>query len=511
MQQINLIGGLHAKPSSSDDLGKIIGEKEYDVQIVIPPVAFVSYPHFEAIELATNLAKNNYKVFINESNISYLDRFEEIYGDAIKSVIKQGSKNYQKIKYYRLLFKCYDLDGNSEFLFDELLKDSEYNDAWLASYKKSKVLFFIFSYSRTPFSAIRWVWKMAEQLKINDPQVKIFIGGSGLRCLNDDLLKQIITPNIDGVFLTHDYGSLDHYLKTGELVNSVINNNGAILRTKVNHYEELFIRPDYSFVDSEKYLNFRLGTRLLSLSFTRGCVNNCAFCAEPYIFNPYREREINDVVEEIIELNKTNNVCRFRFNDSVLNANPFRIRQLCNCILNKKIKVYWGGMVRAKNTSLRLLKKMKEAGCRFLWLGMESASQKTLDRVKKNIRVSDVRKALINMKRAGIFSVLFIMSFPWETETEFKKTLEFLRKNKDYIDSIYVSSLRVYPNTPVFQNSEQFGIHLMNASDLTLTDTIPYAEANTARVSEIKKVWRQVKKTKNKVFYVENQPIVTEL
>ncbi|GAG87828.1 unnamed protein product, partial [marine sediment metagenome] len=65
------------------------------------------------------------------------------------------------------------------------------------------------------------------------------------------------------------------------------------------------------------------------------------------------------------------------------------------------------------------------AGFRLMKLGLESANQKTLDRLRKNNTVEQIKNGCRIAKDAGLDVHLTIMvGYPWETKEDALRTLE---------------------------------------------------------------------------------------
>lgn len=96
---------------------------------------------------------------------------------------------------------------------------------------------------------------------------------------------------------------------------------------------------------------------------------------------------------------------------------------------------------------------MAKAGFRFILYGLESASQNTLDRINKNLKVAQIKKGAQMAKRAGLWPHATVMvGYPWETKKEALKTLNLassLFKN-GWIDTLQATVVIPYPGTPLF-------------------------------------------------------------
>jgi len=99
---------------------------------------------------------------------------------------------------------------------------------------------------------------------------------------------------------------------------------------------------------------------------------------------------------------------------------------------------------------MKLFPLMAKSQCRSLMFGLESGSQKTLDRLKKDQTGEQIEIAVNNAKKGGIEIVhgFFVLGSPGETEEEMRQTFRFASKLR--IDSFGFNRLCVYRGTPLW-------------------------------------------------------------
>jgi radical SAM superfamily enzyme YgiQ (UPF0313 family) len=101
---------------------------------------------------------------------------------------------------------------------------------------------------------------------------------------------------------------------------------------------------------------------------------------------------------------------------------------------------------------------MAKAGFRFLLYGLESASQKTLDRIDKNLKVGQIPKVIKMAKEAGLWPHVTVMvGYPWETKADAQRTLKLTQKifKEGWIDTMQATVVIPYPGTPLFKECDQ--------------------------------------------------------
>jgi len=97
---------------------------------------------------------------------------------------------------------------------------------------------------------------------------------------------------------------------------------------------------------------------------------------------------------------------------------------------------------------------MKKAGFRLLLFGLESANQKTLDRVNKNLKVDQIIEGCRQARRAGLYPHITVMfGYPWETYEDACNTLRLGRwlLKKGYAYTMQATVVIPYPGTPLFK------------------------------------------------------------
>jgi len=222
--------------------------------------------------------------------------------------------------------------------------------------------------------------------------------------------------------------------------------------------------PTFEEFDLSLYsLYFRQNTRILPLLSSRGCPRRCSFCVDCTMCAPYRWKKPEDILEEIrfhIENNDCNN---FSFNDLECNGNLRQLEAFCDLVIESKLKFNWGSYaVIRKDMEFKLLKKMEEAGCRNLCYGMDNASDKVLKKMNKPYTGQDAERLVRATHQSGIRTTInIIVGHPGEDNSCFKETLNFIKRNKKYIDEVTnVSTLFINPTGDIGLHPEKYGIYL---------------------------------------------------
>lgn len=208
--------------------------------------------------------------------------------------------------------------------------------------------------------------------------------------------------------------------------------------------------PDYQSFNLKKYPCYE--SKIIPIITSRGCPYGCNYCSVRLSMGQnFRPRNPKNVIREIKYWYKRG-FTNFDFNDDCFTLDISRAEAICDLIIKNRLKIkfqLYNG-IRVNNINLKLLKKMKQAGCYFIAYGCESGNQKTLDRIKKNITLDQVIAAVEMTKKAKIHhAVNFIIGHQDETYQDAIDTLKFAKKLQcDYVNFY---NLVPYPGTEVYR------------------------------------------------------------
>lgn len=186
---------------------------------------------------------------------------------------------------------------------------------------------------------------------------------------------------------------------------------------------------------------------------SRGCPYNCRYCNLKQIYCPsFRMRPIHEVIEDI----KTIEQGYFVFWDDNFFGNIDYAKQLM-CEL-KPLRKKWAAQVTIDQCQdEELLGLAKQAGCIYLFIGLESFSAESLASVNKEINnVVGYRRTIKLIHRCGI-SVWAGIIFGFDTEYQdvFKNALTACEQLG--IDGVTPSILTPLPGTPIFDEWKRDG------------------------------------------------------
>jgi len=109
----------------------------------------------------------------------------------------------------------------------------------------------------------------------------------------------------------------------------------------------------------------------------------------------------------------------------------------------------WECEVRVGTVDKQLLETMQKAGCYYLDIGIESGSQRILEKMNKGIMINDAEKLLKWCQELGLRTkCFFTVGHIGETVKEGMETIRFIQRNRKHITLVgYNPGIRIYPGT----------------------------------------------------------------
>jgi radical SAM superfamily enzyme YgiQ (UPF0313 family) len=179
---------------------------------------------------------------------------------------------------------------------------------------------------------------------------------------------------------------------------------------------------------------------------TRGCPYHCRYCNLKQIYHDcFRTRPVEEVIDEIKA------ICSrfFVFWDDNFFANRTYALSLMNAL--KPVKKKWAAQVTLTDCrDENILKAAREAGCLYLFIGLESFFQSSLKDAGKEInQVDDYGKIIGQIHKHGLMiQAGIIFGFDSDMPDVFEKTLR--KCEETGIDGATVSLLTPLPGTPLY-------------------------------------------------------------
>ncbi len=314
---------------------------------------------------------------------------------------------------------------------------------------------------------------LAQLLKENFPAVPIVMGGTHLNVLKDKdlttekkyfsyvdayLLGEGEIPFLALVKELENKGDLFRAPNLIYLQEGSVRINPAVEVLPVNQLPA----PDFSCLPLQNYLAPEL---VLSYRVTRGCYwNQCVFCVH-FQTKHFSYRKAHRVVEDIKTMSLKYDTVFFYFVDDSL-PKAF-LDKFLELLEQEKINIHWVGNIRCEEfLTTEYIKKLAQSGCRELYLGIESGSQRILDLIKKGINIATVERIIHDCHRYSIaVKMNYIKGLPHEDKHDIEATMNFIQRTAKNSDIIALTPLGIGENTNIARDPGYFGVEILDKKD----------------------------------------------
>jgi len=302
-------------------------------------------------------------------------------------------------------------------------------------------------------------FRLAKEAKIFNKAIITVYGGVHASFAAVDTLKRV--PEIDYVLRGEGEETIVDLIKAYKTDLNItdvrgltyrdsndITENPSAYRVDLNEIP----MPAYKHLDMKRYslkMEF-IGKKGISLITSRGCLAQCSFCSASRMFNHLvSTRNAQSVIDEIALLFDRYGYKGIKIFDSTLTIDQNHISSLCDAIIKHGLNFPWECEIRVGTVDPGLLAKMKQAGCYYADLGIESGSQKVLDLMRKGITVEQSEETLELCNQAGIrVKAFFSFGHIGETMKDVERTFEFIDKHRHLISTVASGAgVRIYPGT----------------------------------------------------------------
>lgn len=212
--------------------------------------------------------------------------------------------------------------------------------------------------------------------------------------------------------------------------------------------------PAWDLVDIPRYQQLwreRHGYYSMNMVTTRGCPYSCNWCAKPIYGQRYNVRSPENVAQELEWLHSHYHPDHIWFADDILGLKPGWLERFAELVTELDCATPFKCLLRADLVTPRVADALKRAGCRTVWMGAESGSQKILDAMDKGTTVEQIYTARRLLGQAGIRVGYFIQyGYRGETRDDIELTLKMIRETVP--DEIGISVSYPLPGTKFYDN-----------------------------------------------------------
>jgi radical SAM superfamily enzyme YgiQ (UPF0313 family) len=336
-----------------------------------------------------------------------------------------------------------------------------------------------------PFpGAVYAALRIAQWVRAQHPQIRIALGGGFVNTELRELSDPRVFDFVDAITL--DAGErpllalLEHWhgkRSAGRLVRSFIRQDGAVRYVDIGEADIPFAEvgtPTWDGLPLQSYLSLldmlnpmhRLWSdgRWNKLTVAHGCYwKKCSFCdvGLDYI-SRYDAATADTLVDRIETVVRETGQTGFHFVDEA--APPKSLKALAAELQRRQVDISWWGNIRfEKSFTPELCQQLAASGCIAISGGLEVASDRLLQLMKKGVSVDQVARVTKAFADAGILVHAYLMyGFPTQTVQDTVDALEYVRQlfEAGCIQSGFFHRFTCTVHSPVGQHPADYGVTL---------------------------------------------------
>ena len=263
--------------------------------------------------------------------------------------------------------------------------------------------------------------------------------------------------------------------------------------------------PDYEGFDYGKYLQTNPdisdeGKKYSQISVIggRSCKYNCTFCFHPS-GSIYRQRSLDSIFSEIDYLVSHFSVSYVALREELFATDNSRVAEFCRRIENYDFD--WSIQLRIDNVNEELVSILRNTRCRYIFIGVESASDEVLKSMHKGVTLNQIEHALAMLREAGLNTRSgVIFGDTVETYNIAMQTLNWYKSNHGRYQ-VFADMIIAFPGSILYKRACSAGI--IPDPVQFLKDGCPIVNLSSMNDEEFAKLIEEVEKMNNRKYNVK--------
>lgn len=316
---------------------------------------------------------------------------------------------------------------------------------------------------------VHFVRNLVDFIKQFNPNIKIILGGAHAVLQPEQTCRY---KHID--FVAYSYGEetldllIDEINKDKPYHNDVpglIYKDGNVLRKTESPKFVGFYDINYNLLPDTVRQTFGDYIQVLT---GRGCPYRCRFCYISVAKEKFYPRSAKEIIEEVEKIVEKYNPKVIYFRDDNFFSKKSRVLEFIQKYKEKNFTFGWTASCRANffresYINSNLIRELESINCIKLKAGIESGSQRVLDYLRKDIKIRDIERMVVEIANSGQIkgNYSFMIGMPEETIEEYIKTInviKFILKHEPDAEIIGPQYFRIYPGGSLYNEIvEKYG------------------------------------------------------
>ena len=321
---------------------------------------------------------------------------------------------------------------------------------------------------------------MARNLKLSNPDITTLFGGPHFGSIAKELLENYSWVDYvvvgEGELPTKQLVRfIRDKCKVENLVNVAYRKNKTVQlqrKFKWNIPLDELPLPAYHLVDLEDYYEVN-PFKMVCFEHARGCMLKCSFCYSPVHWgHGEQSKSISNIIGELKLLKKMGAKQFFFVADNFINIKSHAI-EICDAMIEAKVDIKWHCYSTLAQLTEPIIKKMSEAGCRSVFVGVDAVSENSKSAYNKTYFKGwqQLKSVIKDCKKNKIQPIFAFMLSPLDSDIDLELTLRTTLLSYSVGSYYRINVLTIYNQTNCDSDIQKAQTQYSTARPFDLMDT----------------------------------------